>query len=391
MIFLIMGLFLAAIFGLYSFFLIRRSFRFFNLPKTKLILALNIFLPLVIAYFCRDMRSLVGIVLLQILFLSMLLDLVHLIFTVVEHCKNHNEKTNLTVVEHCRNHNEHNEQKSCKIFTILSKLYHSAFLSIIFVLPFNIFGYCNLQNLNQTEYEVLSPKLKNDYKVIFMSDFHWGTIQKKSVFKEKIEEINSQNADFIILGGDIVEEGTSKDDMKEIFALCSNLKSRYGTFFIFGNHDPQQYSRNKTYSMEELRSEIQKNGIKILEDEVIPISDDLLLIGRLDFGFRNEKNRASMKSLLQNQEKSKFLLVADHQPKGKEENSTEKVDLQLSGHTHAGQIFPIGRIMNLFSYTYGEYDYNGLKTIVSSGVAGWGYKVRTEKLCEYVVVKLEKK
>lgn len=270
------------------------------------------------------MRSLVGIVLLQNLFLSMIFDLVHLIFTVVEHCRNHNEKTNLTVVERCRNHNEHNEQKSCKIFTILSKLYHSAFLSIIFVLPFNIFGYCNLQNLNQTEYEVLSPKLNSDYKVIFMSDFHWGTIQKKSVFKEKIEEINSQNADFIILGGDIVEEGTSKDDMKEIFALCSNLKSRYGTFFIFGNHDPQQYSRNKTYSMEELRSEIQKNGIKILEDEIVPISEDLLLIGRLDFGFRNEKNRASMKSLLQNQEKSKFLLVADHQPKGKEENSTEK-------------------------------------------------------------------
>lgn len=372
-VFFFMALFLASLFGLYSFFLIRRAFRFYNVPKSKLTFAVNIFLAVVIAFFCRDMRSIIGLVLLQILFFSMLLDLVYLIFTVVEHCR------------------KHNEQKICKICSIFSKLYHSALIPILVVIPLNVWGYFNLQTLNKTEYTVASPKLKNDYKVLFMSDFHWGTIQKNSVFEEKIEEINSENADFIILGGDVVEEGTSNEDMKEIFALCSNLKSRYGTFFIFGNHDPQQYSRNKTYSMEELRSEIQKNGIKILEDEVVPISEDLLLIGRKDFGFRNEKNRVSMKSLLQNQEKSKFLFVADHQPREKKENSEQGVDLQISGHTHAGQIFPIGRIMNLFSYTYGEYDYNGLKTIVSSGVAGWGYKVRTEKLCEYVVVKLEKK
>jgi len=284
---------------------------------------------------------------------------------------------------------QNSNKKYCKFRVYLSKLYQAALIPVIFVIPLNIWGYCNLQNLNKTEYEISSSKLNSNYKIIFMSDIHWGTIQKKSVLKEKIEEINSQNADFIILGGDIVDEGSSNDDMKEIFALCSNLKSRYGTFLIFGNHDFQQYSQNKTYSEKELRSEIQKNGIKILEDEIYQISDDLLLIGRKDYGFKNEKNRTSIKELLKNQQKQKFLLIADHQPKGKEENSKEKVDLQLSGHTHAGQIFPLGRILYFFGYVYGEYDYNDFKTIVSSGVAGWGYKVRTEKLCEYVVVNLK--
>lgn len=368
-VFFIMGLLFASLFGFYSFFLIRRAFRFYNVSKSKLTFALNIFLAILIAFFCRNMRSIIGLVLLQILFFSMLLDLGYFaVKLVVKLSLNHNKLISSAI-------------KS------ISKLYHSTLIPILVVIPLNIWGYFNLQTLNKTEYTVASPKLKNNYKVIFMSDFHWGTIQKNSVFEENIEEINSENADFIILGGDVVEEGTSNEDMKEIFALCSNLKSRYGTFFIFGNHDPQQYSRNKTYSMEELRSEIQKNGIKILEDEIVPISEDLLLIGRKDFGFRNEIGRKTMKELVN--DFSKFILVADHQPKGKEENSEQGVDLQLSGHTHAGQIFPIGRIMNLFSYTYGEYDYNGLKTIVSSGIAGWGYKVRTERLCEYLVVNLK--
>lgn len=317
------------------------------------------------------MRSIVGLVLLQILGFSLVLDLLFLICRLV-----------CLLTKHFRKH----DAISTGIEKFI-KLYRSALIPIFIVVPLNVWGYFNLQNLNKTEYTVESQKLHNDYKVLFMSDFHWGTIQKNSVFEEKIEEINKENADFIILGGDVVEEGTSKEEMKEIFALCSKLKSRYGTFFIFGNHDPQQYSRNKTYTMEDLRSEIQKNGIKILEDEKYLINSDLVLIGRKDYGFRNETGRKPMKEFVDNS--SGFILVADHQPRGKEENAESKVDLQLSGHTHAGQIFPIGRIMNLFSYTYGEYEYKNLKTIVSSGIAGWGYKVRTERLCEYVVVNLK--
>ena len=70
-----------------------------------------------------------------------------------------------------------------------------------------------------------------------------------------------------------------------------------------------------------------------------------------------------------------------------EENAAQGVDLMLSGHTHAGQIWPVGLLNELTgTLNYGEYQRGDCRIIVSSGVAGWGYSIRTQKYCEYVVV-----
>ena len=65
--------------------------------------------------------------------------------------------------------------------------------------------------------------------------------------------------------------------------------------------------------------------------------------------------------------------------------------MQLSGHTHAGQIFPAGLLTErIFGFSYGQYWQDGCCVVVSSGVAGWGFPIRTEKQCEYVVIHLKK-
>ena len=83
-------------------------------------------------------------------------------------------------------------------------------------------------------------------------------------------------------------------------------------------------------------------------------------------------------------------LLADHQPTTLENNKPLKADLQLSGHTHGGQIFPLGYIGFLYDdLVYGEYEENGSKIIVSSGFAGWGFPIRTQGKSEYVIVNIK--
>lgn len=81
----------------------------------------------------------------------------------------------------------------------------------------------------------------------------------------------------------------------------------------------------------------------------------------------------------------------DHQPVEAEEDNAQGIDLALSGHTHAGQIWPVGHLSELGGVlNYGEYQEGDCKVIVSSGFTGWGYSVRTEGHCEYVVVNVNR-
>ena len=102
--------------------------------------------------------------------------------------------------------------------------------------------------------------------------------------------------------------------------------------------------------------------------------------------------RVSSKELLRGADQNRFIIVADHQPIEAEENAAEGADLQLSGHTHAGQIFPVGHFTEFFGgLNYGEYQEGGCKVIVSSGATGWGFPIRTQGNCEYVVIHLKER
>lgn len=249
------------------------------------------------------------------------------------------------------------------------------------------YGAWNMTHIVETEYTVVSNKLQSDYEVVLLTDTHYGTIQNPDVLKRKIEEINALQPDLIILGGDIVEEGTSKEAMQEAFSVLGDLKSTYGTFYIYGNHDRQHYIENRTYSDEELAHSLEGNGITVLSDQWVILGDELVLAGREDAD--RPEGRASLEKLLEEVDKSRFLIVADHQPIETEENAALGVDLEVSGHTHAGQMFPMGYISELLgTRNYGEYQEDTCRVIVSSGAAGWGFPIRTQKRCEYVVIHL---
>lgn len=164
------------------------------------------------------------------------------------------------------------------------------------------------------------------------------------------------------------------------------------TYFVFGNHDRQPDADlvgGRSYTDEELAATIKGNGITMLVDEYVVVSDDLVLLGREDMS-RGDDRQPGSALTSQNPDASAFLLVADHQPYTDEEDAAAiHADLQISGHTHAGQLFPLQFVYNMVGLpAYGEHTLGGNHLFVSSGQSGWGFPLRTEARCTWNLVTL---
>ncbi|MDO4305349.1 MAG: metallophosphoesterase [Eubacteriales bacterium] len=357
----------AVLIGIYSYFLLRRIMKFYGLDLSRMIFKIvNILLALFVVWICSNMRHTIAMALLHVLVLSMVLDIAALACRKIFAKKKETGLTNL-----CR------------------KLYGSGLVPVMITAVLFTYGFVNMNHPTKTEYTVETDKKVRDYKIVLITDTHYATIQNTDLLKEKIGEINAQEPDIVILGGDIVEEGTTKEKMQEVFQRLGGLESKYGIYYVYGNHDRQPYTNSPAYTREELENAIAENGITILEDSYMEINDDLVLAGRADAAWGNRSGRASAEALLDGIDREKYIIVADHQPIEAEENDAQGADLLLSGHTHAGQIWPVGCFTELTGgLNYGEYRQGNCKVIVSSGFTGWGYPVRTQEHCEYVMINI---
>lgn len=248
-----------------------------------------------------------------------------------------------------------------------------------------IYGLINMGQVQQTSYTLTTDKpiRTQGYRVAFLSDLHYGTIQNPALLPDYVNQINALQPDIIILGGDIVEEGTSRDAMQQAFTQLGRLQADFGVYYIYGNHDRHMVPISGAYSDAELASAIESNGIHILEDESLLLNREIFLIGRADAA----GPRADIDALAQNAPENAYIISLDHQPGDTKASQAAGVDLTLSGHTHAGQIFPAGYVIALFGgMPYGLYQTGNCTSIVSSGFAGWGFPIRTQGVCEYVIV-----
>lgn len=248
-------------------------------------------------------------------------------------------------------------------------------------------GYFNMENIRRTDYSLTTDKLNTDYKIAFLSDLHYGTTMEKGKLQQICKEISEAEPDLVLLGGDLIDENTSKEQMQTAFQTLGQIQSRYGCFYVYGNHDRQPYKENKDFYPDELKAAIEGAGITILCDETRTLNSELILIGREDYGMGDA--RVKLQALLSDSDSRQFRLVLDHQPADIEEAHINSCDLQLSGHTHNGQIWPVGIFSALSNnLLYGIKKVENFSVIVSSGIGGWGYPIRTEGHSEWVMVEL---
>ncbi len=372
----------AAVFvACYTFFCARRLLKFYGADvRKKGILAINILITIVVAVLCMNLFSNIGVVMLHAVATFAILDVIAFFVRLFF-------KKSRKVREPSFNSEASGIVLLRKVPAFFYGLYRCGLIPILVALLVFAYGTANMNNIRQTTYEIKTDKLEKNYRVVLLTDIHYNTVQPSDVLKDKLLEINAQKPDIVILGGDIVEEGTSKQEMQEAFRLLGSIDSRYGVYFVYGNHDQQPYTNSRTFTDEELVQAIEESGIRILEDEYIEIGTDLILAGRGNAAWGATRKRPSTEEVLQGADRSKYIILVDHQPIGAEENAAWGVDLELSGHTHAGQIWPVGLFSELAGVlNYGEYEQEGCKVIVSSGVAGWRYSMRTGEHCEYVVI-----
>ena len=265
-------------------------------------------------------------------------------------------------------------------------IYKSLMISFLGTAGILIYGYYNIHHIVKTEYTVYSSKVSKDYKIALITDVHYGTILGKEELKEVCDRISGEEADLVILGGDMVDESNTWEEAQELFQGLSKIKQKSGIFYVDGNHDRQKYSSTRAYTDEQYTQLIEENHIQYVSDGVVPVNEEILLVGRKDY---SDKSRAGIEELLSGADKEKYMISADHQPVEYEESSQAGVDLLVSGHTHAGQLFPIGYAIKLLKTAdlyYGNEQINQMQAVVSSGLCGWGYPVRTQEHCEYVLI-----
>ncbi len=272
-------------------------------------------------------------------------------------------------------------------------LYRSGLVPLLGALLFFAYGFWNMHTVTaRTEVihggAAIPPA---GYTVVFLSDLHFENSMTPADLSAYAEEIAAAKPDAVILGGDIVDERTSKEGMHAAFSVLGNIPTTYGVYYIYGNHDRALYTSEPAFSEDELADTIRAAGIHILRDESALLSPALTLTGREDRSRERQTGtpRLSHKMLAENLPQGAYHILADHQPREWQEASDAGFSLLLSGHTHRGQIWPVGLAIEALdkdTFVYGHKKEGNLDFLVSSGIAGWGYPIRTEGNCEYVIV-----
>lgn len=264
-----------------------------------------------------------------------------------------------------------------------------AVLGLVICLALTAYGYVNSQRIVRNVHEWRADGLKREHTFAFVSDVHAGSAQPVEKLHGLCRRINESKPEFVILGGDVTDEFTTLEDMESAYEILSEIEAP--TYFIYGNHDRQpgsDYVGGRTYSDKQLTEAIFGAGMTILQDEYVKISDDLMLLGREDLS--RDGVRKGWTDLRDQDLGECALVVADHAPYDNGQLLEEGSALQISGHTHAGQLWPLQIIYRILGYqAYGEFHYPGTLLYVSAGVSGWKTPLRTEERCEWDLITLK--
>lgn len=256
-------------------------------------------------------------------------------------------------------------------------------LSVIFIL---ILGSFNAHNTYIKEYEVtLDEDIKeSSLNVVLVSDIHLSNVISTNRLSNMVNTINSLNPDFVLIAGDLIDMSIKPFIDNNMAEILGKIKSKYGTYFSLGNHDV--YAGKNS----DLTTLLSSQGINVLNDEAVLVNESFYIVGRMDKAIeRFGVTRKSISELVSNLDKSKPIFLIDHTPDNIADAISSNISLQVSGHTHKGQMSP-GNIVTsmIFPLDYGYQNIDGLNLVVSSGYGYWGPPLRIGSKSEIVNIKI---
>ena len=202
------------------------------------------------------------------------------------------------------------------------------------------------------------------YHMVLLSDLHLGTLVQSGHIRKMAREVNGLHPDMVVITGDLFDGKSTKEcpDLERVTAALRQLRTKDGVYAVLGNHDPD-------VSDPDLTRFLKDSNIKLLYNSTaeFPL---FTMAGRMGLAATNGEERTPLTRLLSHCDRSKPVVVLDHDPQGIREAETVQADLVLCGHTHRGQFFP----MNLFTklslekgFYYGYTRRGKTQAVISAG------------------------
>lgn len=256
-------------------------------------------------------------------------------------------------------------------------------LMVGFVLMLMICGYLKYRSKDRVEVPIALEKSignRDSLKIVAISDLHLGYGIGAGELQDWIKLINAENPDLVVIAGDIIDSSPRPLKAGNYAQYFKEIKAPI--YACLGNHE---YISGIETSIQF----IEDAGIHLLRDSATLIDDSFYILGRDDWSnFR----RKPLADLVQDLDKSKPIIMLDHQPHRLEDAEKNGIDVQFSGHTHHGQIWPISLITDrMFENSHGYSKKGNTNVYVSSGIGIWGGKFRIGTQSEYAVITIHKK
>ncbi len=270
---------------------------------------------------------------------------------------------------------------------LLSKavLFGIVSLALIAVLAW---GYRNARYPKVTQLNVVVDKPAGEVKqlrVVLLSDLHLGHVTGRPFLARVVDAVNAEQPDVVLLAGDTFDGGPAPVIRRGAGEEFRRLRSNYGTFAVTGNHE-YIGQMEQGDAVEQAMAYLAANGVTPLQDSAVLIDNAFYVVGRSD---RELKSRKPVADLLASLDNTRPVIVLDHQPYELEKAEAAGVDLNLSGHTHHGQLWPFGHLTRrLFEQDWGYLRRGDTHFYVSCGTGTWGPAVRTSGYAEITVIDL---
>lgn len=256
--------------------------------------------------------------------------------------------------------------------------------SVVFAIVLSAYGIWSAYNPRikniTVDMENLPEKWKGK-KVVQLSDVHLGHVYGKDFLAMVVDEVNAQDPDAVFITGDLFDGMDGQLD--SLVSPLNDIKAPEGTYFVTGNHE--------TYlGVAGSLAVLQKTSVKVLDDQAVDI-DGMQILG-ISYPERGEKfNLLEAIKKVKEFDPSRPSILLYHNPAEAMQAKEAGVDLQLAGHTHKGQLFPLQLITRLVygKYYYGLFQEGDFSIYTSNGVGTWGPTMRTSGRPEIVVIRFK--
>jgi predicted MPP superfamily phosphohydrolase len=269
----------------------------------------------------------------------------------------------------------------------------------------NAYGLVHAQDVKVHSLDVtIDKELKADLgdrplKVVLLGDLHMSVNSHPETMQKMVDLVNAQDADLVLTAGDFLTSTYYGLREPEVYQeILKGIKARYGSYGVYGNHDVEEplfggfpmTAVEDAVRSKEVTDFICGCGMEVLSDEVVKVVDDSIVLVLREDGEksgRGTEERLAASELMKGIDTSLPVLVLEHEPVDYKNLKANGADLALSGHTHAGQMFPATLFTPFFNENnYGFKVVDDLQTVVTSGVGYYGPPLRVGCDSEIMVV-----